>query len=649
MSDVFDMFKKKSTSPAQSPDTVDVFDMFKKSAPTTVAAPVTNAPTQITVNPQPPISMPTPEEAKNLAPAPKPVRSALRQGYFPVAAAEATEAHGMISQGVDEIAKGQAATGAGNIAMGTLKGLASPVTPFFLDIQDVGNRIAPGLGDKLGIALPIKTTVAGISNKMPSNVAIKTIIDTIGEKNLPKVISELRSNPRLSLIDANDELLQMGQRLTVMPGKHRSGLWDFNKNRMDTTKDAVKGIFDENLGMTVDAKKRLDEMKAVARETGAKLINPVVEKSSPADITNVIKHIETEIGRDPVGKQTLKQLKAGEPISGPGMSDYQRKLFEARQDLRGDWTDKPQMFLDVKGEQGLHQKQMDLRREAQALLDSNEGDKRLLGKKLMDVRNMYVDAIDKAAPGYKAALSKYADDITIQEYFDKGFKLFSNSTKLENRPEFKIADMERIKKDLPEAFKAMQEGARVAIDSSTRSFRNSARKGEDLVQSEFNQELLTALYGKTDAQKAIKYLNDERRIANTDSLLYKNSQTARREEANQAVELPEAKPFGARMTPPIVAELGALGASQFITGAPIPGVGLAGFLGAASISKAGNVTNRKLAEKRNQEIVKILTATGEDRDALINLLSSYIPNKALPKTTQALQTMKRIALPFSPP
>jgi bacterioferritin (cytochrome b1) len=593
----------------------------------------------------PPISMPTPQEAANIQSYPQ-KQSVFDKGYVGTLLDEAASGSKLMGEGLDQILKGQSATGAGKVAIGVLQGTFSPIAYPFKVLEEVGDKIAPGFGAKLAVALPIKSTSALVKSKLPSEIAIKTIVDNIGVDKLSDVISQLKSNPRLSIMDTNDEILQMGQRLAVIPGPHRQSIWDFNKNRMDTTKTVVRDIFDENLGMTVDAHKRLQEMKAAAQKTGAEKINPLVEGAKkPADVREAVQLMSDEFGKGPVARATFNQIMKGEPITGPALSSYQKILIDEIDRLRGDWKGP---YIDVMGEQGLHQKQKELRAKAQAMIDSNNSQERADGKRLMKIRQAYVKAIDDVAPGYAKALDKYADDMTIQEYFDKGFKLFSNSTKLENRPEFKIADMERIKKDLPEAFKAMQEGARVAIDSSTRSFRNSARKGEDLVQSEFNQDLLKALYGEAEATKAIKYLNDERAIANTDMMLFRNSQTARREEANQAVELPKNKPFGQKILPGAVAEAVTIPMMQMSTGVPLPGVGVGAFLAGAGINKLANKTQIKLAEKRNKEIVDILTATGENRDTLIKALESYLPNH-MPKTQKAIQTIKGLAFPVLPP
>src|ERR1700733_11984528 len=58
-----------------------------------------------------------------------------------------------------------------------------------------------------------------------------------------------------------------------------------------------------------------------ARDTGAKVINPIVKNAAPADITDVVNGIDDVIGKAEKSKLPL--------------NDYQRRLVELRDDLRG--------------------------------------------------------------------------------------------------------------------------------------------------------------------------------------------------------------------------------------------------------------------------------------------------------------------------
>jgi hypothetical protein len=87
-------------------------------------------------------------------------------------------------------------------------------------------------------------------------------------------------------------------------------------------------------------------------DAGAKVINPIVQNAAPADITGIVKSIDDVISKAEKSKLPL--------------NDYQRRLVELRDDLRGDRPDSPQGLGDVQGDQGLHNVQWKLRAEALA-------------------------------------------------------------------------------------------------------------------------------------------------------------------------------------------------------------------------------------------------------------------------------------------
>lgn len=579
------------------------------------------------------------------APSPK---STLDKQYTNAVVDEYTASKNQFSKGFEEIGGGLSATGVGNVALGGLGMAMAPVTPVVKGLAELGDKALPGnpqgkdagTGEKALMILPVKGGGNFVKSRLPSNMAVEALISSIGKENIPEVIRRMKANERISPIDVSNSALQVAQKLAVTEGEHQQRLNKFSEGRVGGSNEAVKAAFDDNLGVPVNALEKIEKLKANAKETGAKFITPVVEKAGAADITPIIKNLEESFGKDPVAAQTLKQLKAGQPIVGPGMSPYQQRLFELRQDLRGDWADRDKMLLDVKGEQGLHEKQIALRREAQDLLDSPDAANRRLGNRLMDIRNKYVDAIDKVAPGYKEGLSKYADDMQIQEAFERGFSLFGKSPKITNRPEFLIEELKREKR--PEIINALKEGGRIAVDSMTRQFKNSARKGEDLVASDFNAEKIKALYGEKEANKLISTLEDERAISTTDSKLFQNSQTAMRLKADSRVQqAKDPNDFKINQLLPYAAEA----ASLYATSGAAPGLGASAYLAAKGVNKYGiTPTINKYRGKQNDELTKLMTATGEEREMLIKILEDRIMP---PKGT--IQQLKHFALPVLPP
>lgn len=548
-----------------------------------------------------------------------------------------------ISKGMGQLTTNEPASGVGNIGMGLMGVVASPFTGANQElIQKPITKLTGSheIGERASLVAPIlplgKLASSVVASKVPSNKAMNILVDTIGPENISTVVNELKSNPRLSVYDVSPGVQQMAQKLILTEGSHQNKFAKAVEERTATAKGAVNETVDSTLGVPVNALEKINEMKAAAVKTGKDLIEPHVEKAGTADITKVVNSIDDLIASGgPVERRTLKALKAGEEPPLP-LSDAQNKLFQIREKLRGDWADKDQMFLDVKGEQGLHARQKELRADAQSLLDSSVGSERSLGKKLMDIRNQMVDAIDANAPGYKDALHKYRDDMQVQEAFDRGFNILNpNPKKIESRPEFLQDWWTNATKGEKEA---MREGARIAFDSTIRGYKAAARKGTDIVQNEFNVENLKTMFGEKETAKMVKELNDERRIADSNVKLLGNSQTAMRLKVNSNIDLPVEKSLN-----PLGYAIGAIG-EVASTAAGYPGIGAAIMAGNAArdITHLGKV---KLARMKNEHLTDLLTATGEARQNLIDALQARIPQAK----QSLLQRTRNLALPVLPP
>lgn len=525
----------------------------------------------------------------------------------------------LTTESVDDFSKGRLASAAIKLPVGVLSQVTAPITA---GVHEIVGKPAKGVGGQefankaeliASLALPVNKLSGVVKGAAPSNKAIKDIIEVVGQENLPEIIDRLKSNPRLSIMDVSDPVKQMGQKLILTEGKHQPVFSNFVKERTSGAKEAITEAVDKTMGAPVNVLDKIETMKANARATGQNIINPIVEKSKSANITDIVNNIDDLISKSgPTEKATLKALKEGNEPALP-LSDTQSKLFNIRERLRGDWKDRNEMFLDVKGEQGLHQIQMDLRREASEFMNSSDGSKRLLGQKLMNVRDKIVNKIDEAAPGYKEGLLKYADDMHVQEGFDKGIKIFKNTT-MEDRPEY----LERwLKTAKPEQIEAYKEGARLAYDNQIKAARN-AQKGAILPEIEFNAEKLEKLFGKKETQEMFRKLQDQRSIAKTNQGLTGDSQTAMRMKANNKIDLPEKKAFGASL--PNWALMETL---STISGAP--GVGTALNLGLNTASKGLNIAQRSLAMKKNNVLTDLLTAKGQTRENLIKELEKALP------------------------
>lgn len=543
-----------------------------------------------------------------------------------------------VGKGINQIATQQPASGVGNVGMGILQTVLSPYSAGAKEFINkpvtelTGN---PELGERaeVGAALgfPLLTAAGKVLKLKPSNQAFDRLFDTIGdEKVLREGLERLKSNENLSVVDVFPSVKMQAQKLVTMEGKHQTPMIKKIEERAAGARGRVESLYDETMGAPIDVVQKIEQLKQRAKDTGTTFINPVVQKTGAVDVTEVVKAIDKAIGDGPVERQTLKRLKAGERPDLTA-SPAQQALWSEREKIRGIWKDQDQMFMDMKGEQGLHEVQKTLRRKAQGLLDSQNPADRELGNKLMNIRNSLVEAGGKE---YKEVLGKYADDMSVQEAFQSGRNVLKNRpTHDEDRPEY----LKKWLKDAkPDEIEAMREGARVAIDNKIRSMRFAAREGENIPQVEFTKEKLKLLFGKEEVEKLARKLADEKDIAQSTSDLIKGSQTAMRDKAGSVVALPERKGNPLSMMVAPVAEI-AIGAS---TGVPGAGVAIgAGQLGSSLAFKG----KTKLAQKANEEYAKLLFSEGEQRAELIKMLEQRLQSR--PTMIQNLNRLGSVIAP----
>lgn len=189
----------------------------------------------------------------------------------------------------------------------------------------------------------------------------------------------------------------------------------------------------------------------------------------------------------------------------------------------------------------------------------------------------------------------------IADAFRDGYSnVFSNSKKMENRPEFtkdwfdKLTDAEK---------EAVREGARTAIGTEIGVARNGALSGESLARSDFNKEKLEILFGKDEAKKLIQSLEDERRIADTHNKIVEGSQTAMRMASKKAFDMPTKGDVGKNLLPAAIVE----GASILSSGTP--GIGTAMYTGLKGLTTAKDIISTKLAREHNARYAKYAMPT----------------------------------------
>src|SRR6185312_3063247 len=93
---------------------------------------------------------------------------------------------------------------------------------------------------------------------------------------------------------------------------------------------------------------------------------------------------------------------------------------------------------------------------------------------------------------------------------------------------------------------------RIATEIGTA--RNPALAGESFSRSDFNQEKLAVLFGKEEAAKLVKTLQEERTIANTHNKIIEGSQTAMRSASKSQFAMPTPTEVGRAMLPTAILE-----------------------------------------------------------------------------------------------
>lgn len=558
---------------------------------------------------------------------------------------KAGAAYDTYREGWEDITSNRPASGIGKIGLGAIGMPASPITGAFqLGGQAVSELTgSKEIGDKaetlLGSGLPIAKGGSLIKSALPTNRAVGAIIRTIGVENLPQVLQEMRSNPRLSLADVHLGVKQMAQDLVTTEGKQQNMFDKFVQHRIDTAKGTVEGAYNDTMGIPVNVLEKLRDLKKAADTVGKKEINPAVAGSKPVDLSDVVSHIDSQLKP---GVQSV--ISMGEPLP---LGKIQKELKQIRKYI----TDDKSVRTDPNQ---IHSFQSGLRARADDLMNSTSGQERQLGYALMNVRNKIVNAIDEASPQikdasgnmtgtYKPALSKYRDEKQIEDAFIKGYQVLRNRPGAwDDRPEFW---QDWIKNASKEEVAAAKEGARVAVDHQINGFQFGARKGSDITQVEFNKQRLDMLFGNNETEKLYKQLSDERKIADTNSKLIQGSMTAMRMKGSSEVFDKKKQPISTPLGLPTFLALPAEAASMALTGLPLAGIGL-------SVAKAGNIsknlTVRSMGTRKNEALGRLLTSRGQDREDLINALSQHIP-RPNQGAIGAMQRMRNLALPVAPP
>ena len=542
-----------------------------------------------------------------------------------------TSGRATVSEGLSDLTSNKPASGVGKVALGALGTVLSPVTGaieggIVTPVTDItgSKRIGDAVGMVAGLGLPVGRATKAYAAAMPKNKALSTLVENIGPENLPQVVAAMKANPRLGPADLSPRVLQDTQHLFASDGPQIDYLAKTSANRMAGSKNAVIDAYDTSGGVSPDLAAKVLELSNAAKKVGTDAIQPAIAGAKPVDVTNTMAEIDKVLKP---GVMNVVTSESGLPLTAVKKELAQIKAYLGNKDeMRTNADD-------------LHKFQSGLRTTAESLLRSSTAADKELGKALMNVRQNLVADIDTASNGkYKPALSKYRDEMHISDSFKEGYDgVFSSSKKMENDPSFTkkwfdgLTDHEK---------QAAREGARARIATEIGTARNPALAGESFSRSDFNQEKLAVLFGKEEAAKLIKTLQEERTIANTHNKIVEGSQTAMRTASKSQFALPTKTEV--MQSAPAVA---AVEAGNFFMGG-MPGVGSGLLAAAKGGAMAKDAIRMKLAREHNARYAQYALPTeGPSRDALIAALESQIPGPKPSLVTRGANALSRIVSP----
>lgn len=556
---------------------------------------------------------------------------------------EAVAGGRMTMGGVANALQGQSARGAGEAGMGLLQTLTSPLAA----VKHVATRVTgdKGFGEKAALIPPGALITPLAAKVAPATNALNTMVNDIA-KGGPQAVSDaivrLKSNPKLAPMDVAPgvETRAMGI-ATGAPSTGQTTLFDAARRRSGDAPGDVRAAYTDAMGGPApDVVVMLDTLKRKVSDIGKSQIEPALAATGPVNVTSVINKIDEQLG-----PRLLRELREGKtPSIEP--TPIQKRLIQVREELtyRGPdsqlFPKKTEYFLDPTAKPGAnvadggaHGVQVRLRREAEELTRSADGDKRLLGSSLGDVRGRLVEAIDRAgggkpdAPGaYRQGLTAYREAHDVDRAREMGQSIFSTShagkNASDNRPE---VFAEWVKNATKEEIEAARIGGRIAIDNHIGFARNAARTGEGVEKPEFVREKLKLLYGEEGAGRLMARLQDTADQARVNANLTANSKTARSRAAQEETKEREVKTvlqnagdIGQRFGLPV-----ALDVAQAASGSGVPGILTAGLVLAGVGKKGAQVIGRAADRSFNKNYAEIASdSSPKMRNALISALEA---------------------------
>jgi hypothetical protein len=456
------------------------------------------------------------------------------------------------------------------------------------------------IGGAVGAGAPFAGQVVGsfLRGMIPGSVApanaaerqLMAAMQGMPPGALTTAIMRMRANPRLSPMDVLDPMQYEAQGLAASGGEPRNVLNQFDAARRGSAGSSVSGAYDQALGMTPDVEATLAAMKARAKANASAGFGAALAGARPVNVQPVLDAIDKRLTP---GVNSVVSTPSRIP---PSATDAQ--LLRMRAQLAG--PDGQSMLTDA---DALHRIQSEWGQLSRSLGKSADGWDRMTGGAMGDIRSELVDALDQATGGrFKPAQAQFKDDMDVQDAFFRGNNVLKNApTDLENRPEYWRS---WVAQATPEELAAARLGARTAVSGKMGAVRNAPLTGEAIADSDFNTQRLEALLGKPETDALTQAMADAKAERATSDMLFRNSQTAMREESALRSAITKVTGRVGDIMPSLA---GAIGSSYYGLGP------LLGAAGGAGLTAATRLIQRAAARAdmaRNVAKASILSSSG---------------------------------------
>ncbi len=370
------------------------------------------------------------------------------------------------------------------------------------------------------------------------------------------------------LSDLGPNLSQHAGTIVTMPGQGQKIVRDAMRARSKNAGNRVKDALASSIGSKRNIPALADEISAQQKAAASPIYKAIGPKmvNSTKDIDSIL---DTPHGKIAWNKAQKLAASARNPIS--------------RDALTVDALDGTKKILDDM----YNVAKKDARGNEAGILDN--------------LRKDLIKAVDDVEPEYAVARAAFAGPAAVKDALEEGQSVFLRSTSVDD-----LRQSLAIKNDSEK--KAFIIGARGQIEEIMGTARNDAAAAQSLFKKGWNAEKLQLIIGRERADDLLSKLDVEGRFQGAEQQATQNSLTAARQAGQRALGD------------------GAGGDVMGVRGGYVSG-GMLGTLRAIGVKggEAGIEALRGRSKaKVREELAKMLTVTGPERDALLDRLSTAV-------------------------